>query len=115
MVSEFTANVVKIIKNIPKGKVISYGRIAALAGDPHGARQVTRAIHTQSKKHKLPWHRVVNSQGRISIKDPVWSEEQRFRLEAEGVEFSSNGTIDLDRFLWDIGSVEELGKSTKKS
>ena len=108
MVSEFTANVVKIIGSIPKGKVLSYGRIALLAGNPKGARQVVRVLYSQGKKHDLPWHRVVNAQGGISIKDPVGAQEQRFRLEAEGVSFSQDGHTDMKRFCWDVSSMSDI-------
>ena len=115
MVSEFTANVVMIIGSIPRGKVLPYGRIALLAGKPRGARQVVRVLYSRGKKHDLPWHRVVNSRGGISIRDPVWAKEQRFRLEAEGVVFSDDGRIDMDRFCWDVTCLRDItaGEKTK--
>ncbi|MHA1457965.1 MAG: MGMT family protein [Promethearchaeota archaeon] len=61
MPSEFTQEVIKIIKNIPKGKVLTYGMIAKLAGNPRAARQVSWILHSSSKKYDLPWHRVINS------------------------------------------------------
>jgi len=110
MYSKFTENVLRIIKNIPDGKVLSYGRIAVLAGNPYGARQVARTLHTLSRKHHLPWYRVVNSNGEIAIKDPEGRAEQRSRLEAEGVTFSEDESIDFKRFLWNIESMDEIGK-----
>ena len=53
----FTRRVIEVIQSIPEGKVCTYGRIAAMAGQPNGARQVTRIIHAMSRKHNLPGHR----------------------------------------------------------
>lgn len=108
MVTEFTEKVIKIISNIPKGKVISYGMIGTLAGSPRGARQVTRILHSSSKKHNLPWHRVVNRQGKISLKDPMFYEKQKILLESEGVVFSKDDKIDFDKYFWKIESIEEF-------
>jgi methylated-DNA-protein-cysteine methyltransferase related protein len=92
----FTERAVTIIKNIPNGKVMTYGQIARLAGSPRGARQVVRILHSLSRKHNLPWHRVINSKGEISFKD----EEQRLLLECEGIEISKKGFILLERYLY---------------
>jgi methylated-DNA-protein-cysteine methyltransferase-like protein len=66
-VTEFTEKVIKIIQSIPHGKVMTYGQIAAYADNPRGARQVSRILHSMSMKHDLPWHRVINSKGGISL------------------------------------------------
>ncbi|MGE8203173.1 MGMT family protein [Heyndrickxia sp. NPDC080065] len=94
----FTENVIKIIQNIPEGKVMTYGQIAALAGSPRGARQVVRILHTMSKKHRLPWHRVVNSKGMIGFQDDEYFQIQKLSLESEGIEFKINGAINLEQF-----------------
>jgi methylated-DNA-protein-cysteine methyltransferase-like protein len=99
-VQEFTRNVIDVIKNIPEGKVSTYGAIAAMAGNPRGARQVVRVLNTQSKKHGLPWHRVINSKGKIAINDPDGAEQQKILLMGEGVEVSDTLTINLKRFNW---------------
>ena len=99
MTASFTDRVVQIIAAIPEGQVARYGQIAALAGSPRGARQVVRVLHTQSRRHGLPWHRVVNAMGQIALKDPLGAEEQRLRLEAEGIEISPGGKIG-DRYFW---------------
>ena len=96
----FTERVVKIIKDIPEGKVMTYGQIAALAGSPRGARQVVRVLHTLSKKYKLPWHRVINIKGEISIVDFESRDMQKMFLESEGVKFSSQNTIDLNEYQY---------------
>ena len=98
--SRFTAAVIEIIRAIPRGKVFSYGRIAKLAGDSRGARQVVRILHACSDKEKLPWHRVISKDGRISLKPQHGYEKQRSMLEKEGVLFDGNGKVDLNHFLW---------------
>jgi len=65
--TNFTEQVIDIIKSIPYGKVMTYGQIAAVAGNPRGARQVSRILHSMSGGHQLPWHRVINSKGGISL------------------------------------------------
>lgn len=97
--NEFTTTVVEIIGSIPKGQVATYGQVAKLAGYPRGARQVVRILHTQTRKHDLPWHRMINSKGLIAIKDVYGAEEQKSRLLAEGVEVVGN-KIDLKLYLW---------------
>jgi len=92
--------IISIIKRIPKGKVATYGQIAALAGNPRGARAVIWILHSSSGKEKLPWHRVINGKGQISLKPGQGYEEQRVMLESEGVELSLSGTIDLEKYQW---------------
>jgi methylated-DNA-protein-cysteine methyltransferase-like protein len=96
----FHHRVVAVIKKIPRGKVATYGQIAALAGDPRGARQVVRVLHSSSQKERLPWHRVINARGRISLPHGGGYELQKAMLDDEGVEFGKEGNIDLEIFLW---------------
>ena len=96
----FTTHAARAIRSIPAGRVATYGQIAALAGNPRAARQVVRVLHSCSKKERLPWHRVVNREGRISLPPLGGLEEQRALLMREGVEFDDAGRIDLRRFLW---------------
>ena len=63
----FTEQVLEIIKLIPYGKVMTYGQIATYAGNPRGARQVSRILSGMSQKYNLPWHRIINSKGGISL------------------------------------------------
>lgn len=65
--NDFTLEVIEIIKTIPYGKVMTYGQISSVAGNPWGARQVSRILHSMSTKYNLPWHRVINSKGEISL------------------------------------------------
>jgi methylated-DNA-protein-cysteine methyltransferase-like protein len=93
--TDFTAKVISIIKNIPEGHVMTFGQVARMAGSPRAARQVVRILHSLSRKHQLPWHRVINARGEIGLKDIG---EQKFLLEAEGVEVSQSGSIPLEKY-----------------
>lgn len=101
MTNTFNQQVIALIKNILRGKVATYGQIAAMVGNPRGARQVVRTLHSSSLKEKLPWHRVVNAKGQISLKPGSGYEQQKAILENEGISFDERGTIDLNRFRWD--------------
>lgn len=82
--TDFTEQVLEIIKSIPFGRVMTYGQIAAYAGNPRGARQVSRILSSMSQKHGLPWHRVINSKGGISLTgEPGFSQGEL--LSSEGV------------------------------
>ncbi len=94
----FTEKVITIIKQIPPGKVMTYGQIASLAGSPRGARQVVRILHSMSGKFKLPWHRVINSKGEIGLKDEEAAYTQKALLLQEGVETSIDGQVLLARY-----------------
>ena len=100
MSNSFHSEIVKIIKKIPKGKVATYGQIAAMAGNPQASRQVAWVLNSSSSKDKLPWHRVINRLGKISLKPGSGYEQQREMLEKEGVVFNLRDSIDLKRFLW---------------
>ncbi|MBN2600658.1 MAG: MGMT family protein [Candidatus Marinimicrobia bacterium] len=90
-----------IVKHIPFGHVATYGQIAVLAGIPGNARQVGYAMHALPDDSDVPWHRVVNARGEISIRsDPFYANIQRHLLNAEGVTFNKNGRISLEHFLW---------------
>ncbi|WP_339226273.1 MGMT family protein [Oceanobacillus sp. FSL K6-2867] len=104
----FTADVITIIKQIPKGRVMTYGQIAKAAGSPRAARQVVRILHSMSKKHLLPWHRVINAKGQIAIKEEATALEQKWQLEAEGVEVSHKGEVDLERYQFHIVTETDL-------
>ena len=102
--SPFHQRVLWIIKSIPRGKVAAYGQIAALAGNSRAARQVAWILHSSSDKERLPWHRVINSRGRISLGRGCGFEEQKKRLEAEGVKVNRLGSIAVKKHLWEPGS-----------
>lgn len=96
----FTKIIVELILSIPRGRVTSYGTLAAMAGNRRAARQVVRILHTYSKKLDLPWHRVVNKKGLISLVNEQGYAEQRSLLESEGVTFKNDESIDLDKHMW---------------
>ncbi|MFD2749903.1 MGMT family protein [Virgibacillus siamensis] len=77
---------------------MTYGQIAKCAGSPRGARQVSRILHSMSKKHQLPWHRVINAEGKITIRDEEMAQVQKMSLEAEGVVFLSNFQFDVNKY-----------------
>ncbi len=97
----FFERAVRCIQSIPRGKVATYGTIARLAGSPRAARQVAYILNSSWKKRNLPWHRVINSKGGISLKPGRGYEEQRELLVKEGISFGEDGTIDLERFGWE--------------
>ena len=98
--TEFTERVIAAIKKIPPARVCTYGGIAALAGNPSGARQVVRILNSMSRAHDLPWHRIINSRGRIAIKDADGFALQKSLLEQESVAVSAQGDVDLSNYLW---------------
>jgi methylated-DNA-protein-cysteine methyltransferase-like protein len=100
MDKSFHQRAIEIIKRIPKGKVATYGQIAAYAGSGRAARQVAYVLHSSSGKESLPWHRVVNGKGGISLKPGSGYEIQKELLKKEGIIFREDNCIDLKRFLW---------------
>ena len=93
----------EVVKNIPKGKVATYGQVAFLAGNPRWSRVVGYALHANPDPANIPCHRVVNREGKVA-KSFVFGggEVQRQLLEAEGVVFEANGTIDLGKYCIEI-------------
>lgn len=92
----------RVVAAIPEGRVATYGQVALLAGLPRRARLVGRAMAVLPAGSDVPWHRVVNAQGRISSRGgSPYEHFQRQMLEDEGVIFGGTGRIDLDRFGWD--------------
>jgi methylated-DNA-protein-cysteine methyltransferase related protein len=89
-----------VVGGIPSGKVASYGQVAAIAGNPLAARQVVRTLKMWSRTRNLPWYRVVNREGRISLPPGGGYEEQRRLLESEGVAFGLDGRIDMRNHRW---------------
>ncbi|WHY19970.1 MGMT family protein [Paenibacillus sp. G2S3] len=96
----FTEQVIRIIQSIPEGKVMTYGGVARAAGSPRGARQVVRILHSMSRKHKLPWHRVINAKGMISLTEDESSSLQKLYLQDEGVIFDEKNVVDLQKFQY---------------
>ena len=88
------------VRRIPRGRVATYGQIASLAGLANSARQVGYALHALQGGTALPWHRVINSSGRISLPPHAGGLEQRLRLLEEGVMVDAGGRIALRRYQW---------------
>ncbi len=106
--SSFYEQVYAVVRRIPRGQVSSYGRIAAMLGRPRAARAVGYALNALGDKRddpayqNIPWQRVVNSQGRISIVNREKSANRQAELlREEGVDVSEELKIDLDVFLWE--------------
>jgi methylated-DNA-protein-cysteine methyltransferase-like protein len=97
----------KVVSEIPSGHVLTYGEVARLAGMPRAARRISQALRRAPRGMNLPWHRVINAQGKISFPEDssAWK-KQKDVLEAEGVVFL-NGKIDLDQFGY-RGAVDRL-------
>ncbi|WP_430461842.1 MGMT family protein [Thalassolituus sp. LLYu03] len=87
------------LAGIPAGRVITYGQLAAQAGFPRRARWVGQVLNALPEDTQLPWHRVINAQGKISQPTPH-NLRQRDRLVAEGIEVSASFRVDLNRFGW---------------
>ncbi|MDQ3000006.1 MAG: MGMT family protein [Fibrobacterota bacterium] len=101
-----TVRILDILKRIPIGKVASFGQIAALAGSPRGARQVVRILHALSDRENLPWHRVVDRNGRISLPMEGAGALQRRLLLKEGLDVDANGKLSLERHGWNPKSAK---------
>lgn len=96
----FTERAIQVIREIPSGKVMTYGQIAAYAGSPRGARQIALLLHSMSSKYNLPWHRIVNVQGKIVLQDEESRFTQRSLLQKEGI-IVDGDKIDVDKYRYD--------------
>ena len=89
----------EVVKNIPKGKVATYGQVALLAGNPRWARVVGYALHVNPEPGIIPCHRVVNREGKVAPGFAFGGEGvQRQLLESEGIVFETDGRIDLEKY-----------------
>ena len=100
--------VLRTVRRIPRGKVATYGEVAAASGYPGAARQVVWALRSGGKA--VPWHRVLGAKGRIRLTgEPGF--EQRLRLRAEGVAVTGD-RVDLERFGYRFRRINlKVGKS----
>jgi len=94
------ARIYAVVRKIPRGRVATYGQIAALAGLKGHARQVGYALHALKPFTGVPWQRVINAQGRISLRLTTGGLSQRMLLENEGVVFDAGGRVSLRKFGW---------------
>lgn len=95
----FQQLIYQIVAAIPYGSVTTYGEVARLAGSSRAARQVGGVLKRLPEGSKLPWHRVINRKGEISLTGDDLS-RQRKALQAEGIEVSREGKIDLVKYRW---------------
>jgi methylated-DNA-protein-cysteine methyltransferase-like protein len=93
--------ILAVVRRIPRGRVATYGQIAALAGLARQPRLVGYALHALPASTALPWHRVINARGMVSVRsDGTASLSQRLLLEREGVHFDGRGRVSLERHQW---------------
>ena len=103
----FYEQVYTVCRRIPRGRVTSYGRIAQMLGRPNAARAVGYALSALKDEEEegnedVPWHRVVNSKGRISIKNREFTAKQQAQLlREEGVDVGDDLKVNLDLYLWE--------------
>lgn len=91
-----------IVRRIPRGRVATYGQIANIASMPGHARQVGYALSALKDTSKVPWHRVINAKGEISVRSVAGCDvAQRLLLEREGVTFDQRGRVALRRYGWE--------------
>ena len=94
--------VYRLVRRIPRGRVATYGQVAALLGRPRGGRAVGTALGALpgALRDLVPWQRVISAAGRCSHRDGFWADIQRELLESEGVRFDRHGRVDLKRTRW---------------
>lgn len=106
------ARIFAAVGKIPSGRVATYGQIARLAGLGNHARLVGYALHALPGGSRVPWHRVLNARGRISLRGDG-ARRQLSLLRHEGVRPAANGTIDLTLFQWRPSSTRALPRQNK--
>jgi methylated-DNA-protein-cysteine methyltransferase-like protein len=101
-IPRFHRLVYALVRRVPRGKVVTYGQVAAMLGRPRGAHAVGSALSALRGPllDLVPWQRVVDAAGRSSLRDRFWAGVQRDLLESEGVRFDSEGRVDLRRARW---------------
>ena len=99
--TNFYTRVYALVRQVPRGKVVTYGQVAVLLGRPQAARAVGYALRLLPLDAGVPWHRVINHRGQISPRYPAQSPMlQRLLLEAEGVHFDRQDGVDLAVYRW---------------
>lgn len=111
--NDYRERVFRLVRKIPRGRVMTYGQIAETLGEGYTARTVGFVMH--SSNDKTPWHRVINAQGGCSTRGLVLPHDKQQRmLEAEGVAFNDRGRCDLQKFLWIPKESDDKRKSRNK-
>ena len=97
----FKTRVIEIIKAIPRGKVASYGQIAVYAEIPRAARAVGMILNKLPSDTTIPWWRVVNNSGKLSIRGSIFSrDDQKSLLESEGIKFKKESEFEIEKYRW---------------
>jgi methylated-DNA-protein-cysteine methyltransferase-like protein len=110
--NNFKYQVIRITKQIPSGQVMSYGQIAALAGSPRAARMVGGILNRCSEQFQLPWWRVVNRDGHLTIRGSIYSPHtQRQLLLAEGIQFHADFQLAIERYRHHISTTDSIFKN----
>jgi methylated-DNA-protein-cysteine methyltransferase-like protein len=110
--NDYRERVFRIVRKIPRGRVMTYGQIAEILGEGYAPRTVGFVMH--SANDKLPWHRVINAQGGCSTRGLVLPPDKQQRmLEAEGVNFNKSGRCELKEYVWIPGESKTGGKARK--
>lgn len=113
MTTSLFEQIYEVVRHIPPGQVATYGQVARQLGMAHAARTVGWALRALPEESDMPWQRVVNARGAISL-DPHGAAVQRALLELEGIVFDEHGRIDLEVYGWpglDLREKRELLKS----
>lgn len=112
---QYRERVFEIVRRIPRGRVMTYGQIAYILGKGYTPRTVGFVMHGADES-KIPWQRVINSQGRCSTGRIVLpSDMQQRLLEREGVKFDAKGRCDLETFLWHPDQEKVAGARAAKA
>lgn len=101
------AAIYRVVREIPRGRVATYGQVALLCGLAGRARQVGYALHALPPGSPVPWQRVLNARGELSLGAAAGG-RQRIILSGEGVEFDERGRVDLHRFQWRPRNLRRL-------
>lgn len=104
MLSQLQEEILKIVRKVPVGRVVSYGQVATVLGRPRAARLVGQAMSKMEDAENFPWWRVLNNKGYISIRGNEFATKtvQKELLEAEGVEVSPDFTIQIERYRFHL-------------
>lgn len=110
------ARILAVVRRIPRGRVATYGQVAAQAGLAGRPRLAGYALHALPDGSPLPWHRVLGAGGRLTLArlDPGAATTQRLRLEREGVRFDARGRVDMERFAWRPSARGPTGRRTTR-
>jgi methylated-DNA-protein-cysteine methyltransferase-like protein len=97
-----------VVRRVPRGKIVTYGQVAAILGQPRAARAVGMALGAlrTAQIDTVPWQRVIGASGRCTHRDGFWASVQQDLLEREGVRFDARGHVDLRAARW-VGPRKE--------